>query len=360
MSHYEERLEKDLENIRGEVSDLATQVKDAVKNSVHALLTANQDLASATILGDGPINRKMRQIDTMCHRFIAVHLPSAGHLRLMSSVIRINIILERIGDYAVTISRELQRIEGAPDKRLAQGIELLADEVQMMLKQAVASFEEDNVELARGTMSMSTQVDNTVSGLYEDLLDDQADWSLLERFAVFSVYHRLERIADQAKNLCEQTVFTVSGEGKGSKVYHILFLDDDNSCLSQLAEAVARKLFPEAGEFSSAAGRGPAQQLSSGLAEFMDSRGMDASAAAPEAYDLTQTELNRFHVVVSLQQPVSSYIGRIPFQTTALNWNLTSVPDDCSCEEADYEKIHRELSVLLKDLMVLLRGEEEL
>jgi len=360
MSHYEQRLEKDLENIRGEVSDLATLVKDAVRNSVHALLTANQDLASATILGDGPINRKMREIDTLCHRFIAVHLPSAGHLRLMSSVIRINIILERIGDYAVTIARELQRIDGAPDKRLAQGIELLADEVQLMLKQAVASFEEDNVELARGTMSMAAQVDNTVSGLYEDLLDDDAGWSLLERFAVFSVYHRLERIADQAKNLCEQTIFTVSGEGKGNKVYHILFLDDDNSCLSLLAEAVGRKLFPEAGLFASAAGREPAQQMSSGLAEFMDSHGMDSSGAGPEAYDLTQTELNSYHVVVSLQQPVSAYIDRIPFQTTVLNWQLNSVPDACACEEKDYESIHRELSVLLKDLMVMLRGEDAL
>ncbi len=305
MSHYEQRLEKDLENIRGEVSELATRVKQAVKNSIHALLTANQDLASATILGDGPINRKMREIDTLCHRFIAVHLPSAGHLRLMSSVIRINIILERIGDYAVTISRELQRIEGSPDKRLAQGIELLATEVQLMLKQSIASFDEDNAELARGTIAMASQIDNTVAGLYEELLDEQAQWPLIERFAVFSVYHRLERIADQAKNLCEQTIFTVSGEGKASKVYQILFIDDDNSCLSQLAEAVARKHFPESGKYVSAAGHEPAKALAGGLSDFMDSHGMDTSKAKPKAYDLTPAELNRFNVIVSLKAPVN-------------------------------------------------------
>jgi len=357
MSHYEERLEKDLENIRGEVSDLANRVKDAVKNSIHALLTNNQDLASATILGDGPINRKMREIDTLCHRFIAVHLPSAGHLRLMSSVIRINIILERIGDYAVTISRELQRINGAPDKRLAQGIELLSNEVQLMLSQSVASFDEENAELAKATIAMSAQIDNTVSGLYEELLDEQAQWSLLERFAVFSVYHRLERIADQAKNLCEQTIFTVSGEGKGSKVYEVLFIDDDNSCLSQLAEAVARKHFPDSGIYTSAAGGEPAQSISSGLSEFMDSHGMDASSAEPKTLEATPAELNRFHIIVSLAKPVSSYIERVPFQTTALNWNLASAPDDCACSEQDYEDIHRELSVLIKDLMSVLRGE---
>jgi phosphate transport system protein len=358
MSHYEERLEKDLEHIRGEVSDLATSVKLAVKNSIHALLTANQDLASATILGDGPINRKMREIDTLCHRFIAVHLPSAGHLRLMSSVIRINIVLERIGDYAVTISRELQRIEGAPDRRLAQGIDLLASEVQLMLKQAIASFDEENAELARGTIAMSAQIDNTLASLYDELLDDKAGWSLTERFAVFSVYYRLERIADQAKNLCEQTIFTVSGEGKASKVYQILFLDDDNSCLSQLAEAVARKHYPNAGNYVSAAAVEPAQVLSSGLSEFMDSHGMDASKAKPRAFDMTPAELSRFHVIISLKAPVSTYIERIPFQTTALNWRLASVPEDCACSDKDYEGIHRELSVLIKDLMMLLRGEE--
>jgi phosphate transport system protein len=357
MSHYEERLEKDLENIRGEVSELANRVKDAVRNSIHALLTNNQDLASATILGDGPINRKMREIDTLCHRFIAVHLPSAGHLRLMSSVIRINIILERIGDYAVTISRELQRMNGAPDKRLAQGIELLSNEVQLMLKQAVASFDEENAELARATISMSGQIDTTVSGLYEELLDEQAQWTLLERFAVFSVYHRLERIADQAKNLCEQSIFTLTGEGKGSKVYQILFMDDDNSCLSQLAEAVGRKHFPESGNYVSAAGGPPAQTISSGLSEFMGSRGMDASRAKPKALDMTPAELNRFHIIVSLAKPVTSYIDRIPFQTTGLNWKLSSLPDECACSEQDFENIHRELSVLIKDLMVDLHGE---
>ena len=360
MSHYEQRLEKDLENIRGEVSDLATLVKEAVKNSIHALLTANQDLASATILGDGPINRKMRAIDTLCHRFIAVHLPSAGHLRLMSSVIRINIILERIGDYAVTISRELQRINGSPDKRLAQGIELLANEVQLMLKQAITSFDEENAELAKATIAMSTQIDNTVSGLYEELLDEQAGWPLIERFAVFSVYHRLERIADQAKNLCEQTVFTVSGEGKASKIYQILFIDDDNSCLSQLAEAIARKHFPQSGNYVSAAGREPAESLAAGLKDFMDTHGMDVSKAKPKPLDMTPVELNRFNVIVSLKGPVISYIERMPFQTTGLRWRLSSVPEGCVCGGEDYENMHRELSVLIKDLMMLLRGEDAL
>ena len=227
-----------------------------------------------------------------------------------------------------------------------------------MLKQAITSFDEENAELAKGTIAMSTQIDNTVSGLYEELLDEQAGWPLIERFAVFSVYHRLERIADQAKNLCEQTIFTVSGEGKASKIYQVLFIDDDNSCLSQLAEAIARKHFPQSGVYVSVAGTAAADGLSDGLLDFMDSCGMETGNVVPKANDLTPVQLNGFNVIVSLQKPVASYIENPPFNATQLSWELASVPEGCECDKETYQNIHRELSVRIKDLMVLLRGED--
>ncbi len=357
MSHYEQRLEKDLDNIRSEVHKMASRVEHAVQNSIHALMTANEELATSVILGDGPINRQMRSIDNLCHQFIAVHLPSAGHLRLISSVIRINIILERIGDYAVTISRELQHISDSPHGHQAQAVELLAGEVRRMLHQAITAFDEDNAQLARGTIAMASQIDNMLTNLYDELLDENDKQPLKVRFAVFSVYHRLERISDQAKNLCEQTIFTVLGEGKASKVYQILFVDNDNSCMSKLAEAIARKHFPESGAYISAAGNKPASVLSPGLAEFLDSLGMSVASAKPERLDLTPAELNRFHVIVSLQGPARSYIANPPFKTTLLNWELASIPDKEADGAQNYEKIHRELSVRIKDVMNLLQGE---
>jgi phosphate transport system protein len=299
----------------------------------------------------------MREIDSLCHKFVAIHLPSGSHLRLISSVIRINIALERIGDYAVTISRELQQISGELDENLARGIELLAGEVQLMLKQAIESFQKNSADEARSTIAMASQVDNTLAGLYGGLLDEQAGWSLKDRFAVFSVYHRLERIADQAKNLCEQAIFTITGEGKAKKVYHVLFMDDDNSCVSQLAEAIARKHFPESGVYVSVAGNSPAAGLPDGLLEFMDGVGMETGNVVPKANDLTPVQLNGFHVIVSLQKPVGSYIDNPPFNATQLIWELPSIQQG-RCDKEAYENIHRELSVRIKDLMVLLRGED--
>ena len=82
--HLEQRLENDLQNIRSRVLEQAKQVQTGVNEAVHALQTGNKKLAYATILNDHPINRTMREIDRLCHKFIAVHLPSGAHLRLLS------------------------------------------------------------------------------------------------------------------------------------------------------------------------------------------------------------------------------------------------------------------------------------
>ena len=123
MKHYEKRLEQDEKNIRLRTAAVAGLVRDALKNAVHALLTGNRKLANLTVLGDGEINREVRAIDHDCHRFIVRHLPSAGHLRQMSATIRAVIALERIGDYAVNISRVAARLSAPPSRQLAAAVD---------------------------------------------------------------------------------------------------------------------------------------------------------------------------------------------------------------------------------------------
>ena len=357
MSHYEERLERDLNRIRGEVGKLAQRVEGAVKNAVHALLTGNDELAAATILADGHINRGMRRIDRLCHSFIAVHLPSAGHLRLISSIIRANILLERIGDYAVTICRELPQLSASPQGAIARGMESMAQDVRQMLHQSIEAFEAGNAEMARGTMAMARQVQDAFSALFPDLLDESEPYPLRDRFALFVVFHRLERMADQAKNLCEEAVFSATGEGKAAKVYRVLFIDEDDTCLSQMARAIARAGFPNSGLYSSA-GSQPGRELSRPMKAFLDQRGIKLDdGAEPRPLDCTPAELAEFHVVVSLQGPVKSRVAELPFHTVGLSWDVGGVPDE-SAGAAAFEECHRKLAIMIRDLMVELRGED--
>ncbi|MGB5397503.1 MAG: phosphate signaling complex protein PhoU [Gammaproteobacteria bacterium] len=357
MSHYEERLQRDLSAIRKQVSDMAALVEIATRNAMHALQTGNNKLASATVLADHDINRAMRGIDQLCHKFIATHLPSAGHLRLLSSVIRANIELERIGDYAVVIAREALQLQAPPTGPLSHELERVGSETQLMLSQSIKAFNELNAEMAKGTMIIEEQMENDLDIIYSELMANVDRDTVKNMLSMFAVFNQLKRVADQAKNLCEETVFAATGGTKAPKVYNILFVDEDNSCQSQMAVAIARKSFPKSGNYSSA-GLHPAARLNPVMVEFLESRGarLDDNAK-PGPIDMTPLQLAAQHVIISLQGPVKSYFEQIPFHTTPLEWDVGPAPQ--SGDEAGIarlEEIYRDTAVQIRDLMEALRG----
>ena len=180
--------------------------------------------------------------------------------------------------------------------------------------------------------------------------------SLLAMFAVFT---QLKRVADQAKNLCEETVFAVTGDTKAPKVYNVLFVDEDNSCLSQMAAAIAAKNYPGSGIYTSA-GREPASALNATMVKFLEDRGISLEGARPGPIDITPLELTTQHVIVSLQGPVSNYFEQIPFHTTPLEWDVGPIPDNSDPAEARrrLEEVYREIALQVRDLMETLRGED--
>lgn len=359
MSHYEERLEKDLLKIRTRVAEMGTQVEEGLANAIRALETGDYKLASMTILADHPINRRMREIDKLCHAFIAVHLPSAGHLRLLSAVIRVNIALERIGDYAVTISRVSKQLSATPEGHMAVELARIANEAKVMLKQSISAFNDLNPEVARATMVMESEMEFDLDAIYAELMANSEREKVKNLLAVFIIFTHLKRVADQAKNLCEETVFAATGETKTPKVYNILFVDKDNSFLSQIAEAFAAKTFPGSGNYSSG-GSHPADALQPAMVEFMQAHGFDLSNAAPKPLELTHHELSEKHVIVSLEGPVKDYLPMIPFHTTGAVWEIDAPPagERANLTTEQMESIYRQVATEVRDLMQILRGED--
>lgn len=355
MSHLEERLENDLNEIRNRIEEQAERVEKSVANAIHALQTGNKKLAYATILDDLPINRSMRAIDTSCHKFIATHLPSGGHLRLLSSVIRVNIELERIGDYAVTIAREGAQLSKPPEGGIARELDRMASETMLMLRQSIRAFNDLNAEMGRSTKLLADQMENNLDSIYTEMMSNQDRAKVKDILAVFVIFTQLKRVADQAKNLCEDAIFAVTGEQKAPKVYKILFIDEDNGCKSQIAEAIARRNYPNSGEYLSA-GRQPASSLNPDLVSFLEKRGQDPSDIQLSALgDLSERTVSEQYVIVSLEGEVSSYLPNIPFHSTALEWDLGPVPD--ADTEQGFENLYRAISLQVKDLMELLHGE---
>ena len=361
-SHYEVRLEADLERIRTSVEAVAKEIEQALRNALHGLQHMDRTLAYRTILGDLAINRAVHQIDDLCHFFVARHLPSAGHLRFISSVLRMTIELERIGDYAVTICRETVQLERPLAGPLRRELERLAKGTQQMLHQTLTAFKERNAELAKGTISYSYQMDRGFTAVFEELVVEGKDQrrSIRDLYRTLVIFQKLERVSDQAVNICHDTIFAVTGEPKEPKRYRILFLDQANDYRSQMAVGFARKAFPTSGEYRSA-GRKPAEALDQSFVNFMDEQGIDLHGKKPRAFDWVPEEWADFRVIVSLEGPISDYLSEVPFRTVALEWEIPGPPPKgASPEEAKarYEESMKLVAVEVQKLMEMLRGDE--
>ena len=358
MSKYEARLESDLAHISEKLANLGEAVESALKDASRALFTAEEELAYKVILGDFPINRASRELDKICHGFFAVHLPSAGHLRFISSVMRVNLELERIGDYAVNICREAVQIGHPPEGILGQQMEGMSREVQDVLGKAIAAFKGGDPAQARSEIEQASQVTRGFDTVFKNLVSEEGKVGVRELLCYLVIFNMFSRVADQAKNICEETVFAVTGQTKPPKSYRVLFLDEDNSTLGPMAQAIAHKLFPQRGVYESA-GRQAAAAINTNLNCFMDERGIEFGTPSPEMLN-SDHELADYHVVVSLQGTVKSYIDSIPFHTIALEWEVGEVPvgPDLAATREQFEALYRMLALQVRGLMMSLCGEE--
>ena len=359
MAHYEQRLERDLAIIKEKVADLAAGVQTNFRDASRALFTGDQKLAYSVIMADHPINRASRELDKICHRFFAVHLPTAGHLRFASAVMRVNIELERIGDYAVTVCREAVQIGHPPEGDIGQHLGRLADEAMAILGQAFAAFSGGDTDQARRDIEKAREVTRGFNEVFKTLVNEEGKIHVEDLLYYLVIFNKLGRVVAQAKNICEETVFAFEGRTKAPKVYRVLFLDEDNSVLGPMAQTIARKNFAQWGEYDSA-GRQAADAINGNLGRFLAERGLELAYRSPRALD-PAADLADYHVIVSLQGPVKSYIDAVPFQTVALEWEIGGPPADSDSADtiAQLEAIYRALALEVRDLMVTLHGEEE-
>jgi len=349
MSHLEERMEADLNYIRDWLWNIGEDVEDALRNAKKTLILRDTDMAYDVILGDHPINRDSRQCDRLCHTFIARYLPGAGALREMASTIRINVILERIGDYAVTISREALQLDAPLPQKFSAKIDAIADDSIEILAGARAAFKEGNAEKAIALMQAAKRMEGRMDRFYDELFaqDDRMDATTM--MVIFVVINMFNRVADQAKNVCDQTVFAVRGIAKLPKVHRILFLDKPGSDLAQLATAIGRKNFPDTAEFSCAI-PGEPRPPGESLLKFLTDTGLPDEELESEQLEALEHDFSDYIVLISLDGPVSDYVEKVPFHTSALNW---SPPGN-----EDLAEHYRQLRSQIIDLVNLLVGTE--
>lgn len=209
----ERHFDGELKALRESLIYMSSLAEEAIAKATKALVDRNIELAEEVIRQDNAIDELEIEIDKQCLRLLALRQPIAIDLRFISSAMKINGQLERIGDEAVNIAERALGLLKEPRLKPLIDIPRLAVMAQEMVKDSINSFINKNADLARSVCKRDDEVDALNTQIFRELLtymmEDQATISRAIQL-IFTARH-LERIADHATNIAEDVVYIVLG-----------------------------------------------------------------------------------------------------------------------------------------------------
>ncbi len=206
--------DRKIQQIKDEILLLGSMVEQATLDSVVAFKHKDLEAAKNIIEEDQAINDKRFAIENAIMILFATQQPLAHDLRLLSAMLLVSNELERMGDYAKGIANNTIRLVKADIPIPIRDIEKMAELGVNMLHRALSAFVNENMELAIKIPEEDDLVDDLFIKSYRAIVNAMVANPLTIDDASFLLWvvHNLERFADRTVNICERTIFIISGE----------------------------------------------------------------------------------------------------------------------------------------------------
>lgn len=209
-----QNFEHHLQILQEELLVLGSMVEKAISRSTDALVGRDLVLARQVISDDLKINQKRYDIEEMCIELIATQQPLARDLRIIIAVLNMIVDLERIGDHAEGNAKIAVMIGDEPPLKPYVDVPRMAEKTNEMLQAALDAFIKRDADASRKVITQDDVVDNLYDQVFRELLTYMAaDPKTINRATrLIWVAHNLERSADRVTNICERTIFVVTGK----------------------------------------------------------------------------------------------------------------------------------------------------
>jgi len=209
-----EAYHKDLHKLREELLNMGSLVGEAIGDTVLSLENRDVELAQKVIDMDNDIDAAYHKLEDDCMRLLALQQPMARDLRLIISILKMGIDLERMGDLALEIGVITKTTANVPPIKPLVDIPRMSGITRKMLVNTMNAFKNKDAELAVEITGKDDEIDN----LFDQIRRELISYMIVDPKTITGAQHLtfvaryLERIGDHITNLCESVVFMVTGE----------------------------------------------------------------------------------------------------------------------------------------------------
>lgn len=209
-----ESFSEHIQELEQKVVGMGQMVITAVHRSLDALKAQDLTAAKQIVADDENINQRRWQIEEQCINLMATQWPVATDLREMIAILNIVTELERMGDYAEGIAKITLLYGNEPLVKPLVDIPLMAQKATSMLQRSLEAFLKRDAKAAEAICQEDDDVDRLHDQVYRELLTCMIQDPKTITRATYLIWaaHNIERIADRVTNICERTVFLVTGK----------------------------------------------------------------------------------------------------------------------------------------------------
>ena len=208
-----EAYETQLAQIDNALVAMADLVGTAIRGATEALLADDLSMAEIVIAGDAEINKLNTDVEEISLLIAALQAPMATDLRLVMGAIRISGSLERMGDLAVHIAKQVRLRYPSPSipVELTDTFAKLGKAASKIVEQAGEVIATRNTALADDMHKYDDILDNLHRELFTVVLSD--DWAHGVESAIdVTLLSRLyERFGDHAVSVSRRIIQIVTG-----------------------------------------------------------------------------------------------------------------------------------------------------
>lgn len=208
-------FQDELSALEASLQEEGDLVLRALRSALNALARGDEELADEVIAFDDEVDRHYLRIEEGVQSMLARQTPVATDLRLVLAILRVNLHLERMADYCVTVAK-LTKLMGGLDvtsEAIVSSIEDMGQRAEQMIRVSLDAFANRDVGQARTLVELDDLIDRANRNATEDVLslgDSAAEREYGLRMLVIS--RCVERIGDHAVDIGEQVAYLVTGE----------------------------------------------------------------------------------------------------------------------------------------------------
>jgi phosphate transport system protein len=190
--------------------------ENQLTNAYQSFTTFDLDLAEEVMHKENRVNALDIKIEEDCEQYLALYQPVARDLRFIMAIRKINSDLERIGDHAYTIARNVTLRENVVDPKLMEQlqIEKMFAVVMEMMEHVAVGFIDKNSKTARKVFKKDKVLDKINTNSYT-IIEAEVTKNpklIADALVLFSIIHKLERVGDLIKNISEKIIFYLDAE----------------------------------------------------------------------------------------------------------------------------------------------------